>query len=867
VPSREREKAAVPDRPLLNLPAPTPLRPPPKHGGGTSVSRPSRDRQRERIDPRFARLSAVAETPAQLIALRDDPASIAPERAIVFEVEGSLKDFYEQARGIGLEYLGDFEEEFDPSVDFFVEDKPNEKLSGRIYLAMPDVRALRELLSLWDRYKQKRRMPKGRSEWRELFSRLIDVRPWGPQDRISAEAITAWEDDLSRAPDAPVRLEIELWYHEDENKRREAFQTLNAEIAAAGGQIIHHATIGEIHYDAALIDLPATYVRSLISRDEVRLAQVDEIMFLRPQSVARHVGAAELTGEESTALPGDTRHTEPIVALLDGLPIENHVRLVGRLNVDDPEGLAATYPVARREHGTEMASLIIHGDLNAGEAPLQRRLYVRPILRPTANGEERTPSDRLLVDVIHQAVRRIKAEDGGQPAAAPEVIVINLSLGDEKRPYTGTMSPLGRLLDHLSIRYRVLFLVSAGNIFSRLPVAAFNTSIEFDAATPEERENAILTALNDSKSQRTLLSPAESINTLTIGAAHSGSAFTGNLPNGRVDPFMDEELPNIISAMGLGFRKIVKPELLLAGGRAPVSVVASGAGISIAPVRVGAQFFGLKAARPSPVGSTRYEDFTFGTSVSTALATRAAHRIHDVLMDRNGGSNHADIDATYMPLVLKALLVHSAQWGAKSVWFDRTFQPQGIGSHFARRDDIARLLGYGVPKIDRVLDCTENRATLLGVNSIAPESSLLYRIPLPDGLDGVRVPRGLTITLAWFSPVNPRHQGYRMAALDVSSGSDQKFWIAPNRALQPTDKATARGTVFHERRTGDAASVFVDDGHLLLRLTCRASAGNLAENIPYALAISMEASVEAGIPVYDQVRVKLTAPIPAAVVP
>jgi hypothetical protein len=857
----------VPDRPLLNLPVPTEIAPPPRHGGGKPIARPSRDRQRERIDPRFERLAAVAETPAQLIALRNDPASIAPERAIVFEIEGSLKDFYEQALSIGLEYLGDFEEEFDPSEDFFIENKPREKLPGRIYLAMPDVQALRELLSLWNRYKEHQRMPKGRSQWRELFSRLIDVRPWGPQDRISAETVTAWQRDLDRAPDAPIRLEIELWYHENERKRTEAFQTVNAGIAAAGGQVIQHATIPEIHYDAALVDLPAAVVRTLIENPDVSLARADEVMFLRPQSIVRQPATEEFTGEDSDAAAGNAAQAEPIVALLDGLPIQNHVRLAGRLNVDDPDGLEQTYPVARREHGTEMASLIIHGDLNVGETPLSRRLYVRPVLRPAANGEEQTPSDRLLIDVIHQAVRRLKEGDGGQPPVAPNVVVVNFSIGDTMRPYAGVMSPLGRLLDYLSNRYRVLFLVSAGNVLDRLPVAAFNSSVEFEAATPEERESAILLALNDYKSQRTLLSPAESINALTIGAAHSGSAFTGQLPNGRFDPFTDEELPNIVSAMGLGFKKIVKPELLFAGGRAPVSVVASGAGIKIAPITAGVHLFGVKAARPSRIGGTRYEDFTFGTSVATALAARSAHKIHDVLLDRNGGSNHTDIDAADMPLVLKALLVHGAQWGPKGDWLDGAFQPQGTGQHHARRDDITRLLGYGVPKIDRVLDCTENRATLLGVGSIASDSSLQYRIPLPDGLEGVRTLRAITITLAWFSPVNPRHQGYRMAALDVSSGSDQKYWIAPNRALQPTDRATARGTVFHERRTGDSASVFVDDGHLLLRLTCRAAAGNLAENIPYALAVSIEVGVEAGIQVYDQVRIKLAAPVPAAVTP
>ena len=106
-----------------------------------------------------------------------------------------------------------------------------------------------------------------------------------------------------------------------------------------------------------------------------------------------------------------------------------------------------------------------------------------------------------------------------------------------------------------------------------------------------------------------------------------------------------------------------------------------------------------------------------------------------------------------------------------------------------------------------------------------------------------------------------------MAALDIASGSNQKYWIAPDRSLQPADKATARGTVFHEQRTGDGASVFIDDGHLLLRLTCRAPAGTLTESVPYALAVSMEVGIETGIPVYDQVRVRLAQPVPAAVVP
>jgi hypothetical protein len=856
----------MPDRPLLNLPPPEPFTLRGRGGGGAPISRPIRDRQRARIDPRFERLSRVAANPEQLLSLRDDPASIAPERAIVFEVVGPLEDFYAQARAIGLEYLADYEDEFAPSDDFYNEKHPEKSLTGRLYLAMPDVQALRELLGLWSRYKNNQRMPTGRAGWRELFSSLIDVRPWGPQDRISDETLAAFAEDLTRAPDAPVRFEVELWYHENAERGAGAIARLTADVNAAGGRVVDHVVVQEIHYDAALIDLPAAAVSALLDHPDIGLALADDVMFLRPQSVARSP-ASETEGENGR----DTDEApvfvsnEPIAALLDGLPVENHARLAGRLRVDDPEELADIYPVAQREHGTEMASLIIHGDLNHGETPLPRPLYVRPIFRPTQGGE-RTPGDRLIVDVIHQAVRRIKEGEGAEPAVAPQVVLINLSLADDKRPFARIMSPLGRLLDYLSWRYSVLFLVSAGNIRDTLKIEGYASWQDFEVANPDDREKAIFASLNAQKSQRTLLSPAESMNSLTIGASHDGSAFNGRLPQGRIDPFTANDVPNIISAMGLGFKKVVKPDLLFSGGRMPVAMASTGGQLVVRPVTAGLQHFGLKAARPSPGGGISFEGFTCATSAATALATRAAHRIHDVLLDREGGSHHSDVTTEQLPLLLKALMVHGAQWSDKGVMLDTFFGPQGQGSHLARRDDITRLLGYGVPNIERVLDCAENRATIVGTGTIFADSAVLYRIPLPDGLDGVRALRALTTTLAWFSPVNPRHQGYRVAALDVSAASEDKYWMADDRdPYQPTDKAVVRGTVFHERRTGEAARVFVDEGHLLLRVSCRAAAGTLADPINYALAVSFEVAIASGIQVYEQVQARLEVPIRAGV--
>jgi hypothetical protein len=88
----------MPERPLLKLPLPVPFDPKPGPRGGGSLVKPQKDRQGSRIAPRFDRLMRVADDPQALMALRDDPASIAPERALVFEVAGQLKDFYAQAR-------------------------------------------------------------------------------------------------------------------------------------------------------------------------------------------------------------------------------------------------------------------------------------------------------------------------------------------------------------------------------------------------------------------------------------------------------------------------------------------------------------------------------------------------------------------------------------------------------------------------------------------------------------------------------------------------------------------------------------------------------------------------------------------------
>ena len=564
------------------------------------------------------------------LSFRGDPSSIAPERALVLEVAGSVGDFYALVRKVdGLEFLADEEVEFDPDADFFESDirkgkkgqpRTDKPVGGRLYLAMPDVGALRQLLSLWRLWQRGKDLPHGHTPWRDLFSSLRDVRAWGPADRLTDEAVEFWRE-IEADPTEMRRIEAELWFRESVARRDTAYRRVVEAVAETGGNIVDHAIIEEIGYEAALIDLPAREIARLVEREEIHLAICDEVMFLRPQS---SIDVPEFSEETETA-PGllgkAPAELPPVAALFDGVPVQNHRLLDGRLEVDDPDGLEAMSVVAKRDHGTAMASLILHGDRNLDELPISRKLHVHPVLYAPANGPREGPRrDRLLVDVIYRAVRRMKEGDREGGATAQEVFLVNLSLGDRGRPFSGPMSPWAKLLDHLADRYGILFLVSAGNVTLPLPVSKFPDWSSFEDAAPKDRERAVLQALSDHKAYRTLLSPAEALNVVTVGAWHD-DAVNGYRGAGAVDPYGERgELPNVSSALGLGHRKVIKPDIHLPGGREHVRFQTSGETLVIVPESGGRS--GLKAACPHPAGDLDHERLTTGTSAATALATR-----------------------------------------------------------------------------------------------------------------------------------------------------------------------------------------------------------------------------------------------------
>lgn len=843
--------------PLLLFPAPATADRNNKGGGGTGFTRPSGARQGARLTPRFTALQAAFE--AERLRLQQVAPAENPEFVVVFETIGTVENFTKAvARVPGMEWMLEFAlDQIAPDQDFFVEGKPGKTLSGCLFLLGTNQQALAEILSLWERFRNNPsvKFVKGLAPWKHIFEQLKDVRRWSVQDRIGNDVRSYWQEEISAGPQN-VRFEIDAWCYRSATKNEEARLKIEALVQGEGGQVLSRALIPEIAYHGLLVDLPTHLIQRILAGEEPELVLFDRIMYFRPR--AQSVVVQQPTAEASAA-PAVTGEVagDPVVALLDGFPLQNHSLLAGRLVIDDPDGWEAFYQAKDRVHGTAMASLIIHGELDAVSQPLDRAIYVRPVLRPDpADGRprraERTPNDALLIDLIHRAVTRICEGDANEPPVAPSIKVINLSLGDESRVFEHGLSPWARLLDWLAFKYRVLFIVSTGNCDGRLRLATPHGTL--GGLADVDRRTLALEALLVSDVDRRLIAPAEAINVLTVGARHFDNAQPPAIPN-RFDLF-DSRGPSPYSRIGHGFRRAVKPEILMPGGRTlhreqPVGpqdmTIVETVAVLAAP--------GHKVAAPPAQGLPNATEYCRGTSNSAALATRAAAQAFNVIGALRATQPEA-LPGYFDAILIKALLAHGARWDDLSDHL-LAFRPD-ITDRRVQREFVARWLGYGPADVDRALTCADQRATLVGVGEVGQDEALIFEAPLPPSLSAQPVLRRLVVTLAWLSPTNAVHQAYRSARLWVSPPQEE---LRVKRIDCVHDHAQ-RGTLQHDVLKGEDAVAFVDGARIQLKVNCAADAGNFDDKVPFALCVSLEVPVETGIPIYQEIRARVAPTVP-----
>lgn len=614
--------------------------------------------------------------------------------------------------------------------------------------------------------------------------------------------------------------------------------------------IVSRVRLDDIAYHAVLARLPVAAIRTIIERSPTSLAGIEQVMHIRPQSVVTEIDVSDVAPLTPIA-PPPAIVNDPILAVLDGVPMAGHPFLRAHLIVEDLFGLEPNALVAQRVHGSAMASLIVHGDRNSPESPLPRQIHCIPVLGTA----DRFPSDRLIVDLIYQAVMRMR--EPAEPSA-PHVIIVNISLGNVRRRFHGQLSPWARLLDRLAYRFGILFLVSAGNVTEEFPVRAFATGRDFEDAQEDARARAVLRALADIQADRRLLSPAETVNGLTIGSRNidwvpqAERAFA----RANVNPYSALDTANPSSALGPGFADAVKPDILMPGAREHLRVVRSGGEIVVVPARA-SRGAGLKvAAPPAQPGIEGAEAYTNGTSAAAALASRTAHRIHDAL-EAEYGQEFLRLANAHRAALLKALLVHPARWpDATAAFLKELLGPFGRGQAPRQKDNIRRFIGYGAFDPDDAVACAADRATFWAVGSLANERSVDVSVPIPAVIGGRTQPNFISATLAWLTPVQPGRRAYRAVRMKLLDPVDISNLGVTAHGNQPDGNQTNRGTVFTRCWSGDRAAVVRADMVLPLRVQREPDPGaSVDELVPFGLAVTV--AMPGQIALYEEVRARV----------
>lgn len=871
----------MPNRPLLVFPKPIVGDPESENSPRRKFSSPyDKEEQAQRISEQFDRILAQFQL---------DPSGDI-EKILVVETIGTLADFRKAVEKINkLEWLAEIDEdEIDVDLD------EAKTMEGRLCLAATNVQAVKILLGLWKEWKDERKLRHGYGAWKGMFEQIHVIRLWNHKDMLRDTGfLDEFEEIIKKGETADrkteIDFEVELHYRNNPLDRDKAQREAVKEIRNAGGKVTGFVHIEEVRFHGLKISLPIATLQSLISKNDASEGELIDLLpswvkYCRPMSMIREVSDNNITEEngvtdEKDMTFPDCNDNPPIIALLDGVPILNHKFLDARMEFDDPDNCSSEYEGNKgKGHGTAMASLICHGDLNA-EYPLSlsRKIYVRPILvEDNTNIREITEKIRdkiFLEDIIMRSVKRMFEDIDGEPAVAKKIRIINLSIGNIRKVFLHEVSPAAKVLDYLSWKYKVLFIISAGNQFP--PRANF----DFNGRDKDTENNSLISAENRitsgtviravDKRQKEwrIIEPAESINGLTVGAVNDDS-FDEATDERNFDPLKGHCAVALYSRLGAGFRGQIKPDILVAGGKSHYMTLAGKSNSMLDGkfyyVLDGKSYYrlpngqlkqnanyrkqGLVSAYPDSSAPEKIDGTwaTFGTSNSTALATHTAGELYEILEEiRNERPD--SFDEKYNVLLIKALLAHGASRADISSIYKKALK----NPTNSRKWELyfSRYCGYGIPDFERVKECTDYRVVTLGYGDIEEKKCHKFSLPLPlQCSKSIQIT--LTVTLAWFSPMVLSHQLLRQAKLffKVSGISDLK-------RLECNWQQVKKGTLQHEIFAVNRRD-FSDHEQIDILVHCYAAMGHLDQAIPYGLAVTLE--VSNNINIYEDIKNEIT---------
>lgn len=659
------------------------------------------------------------------------------------------------------------------------------------------------------------------AEYETLFDKIDTLRPIGSHDVIGAELAR----HLAAGPDRDdiVRLEIHCWCSEDSAEAQRRNADVTAAVVRAGGTVHATSVRATAGWSVVCCDLPVGRIEEVLATD--RISWVD----LMPNPL---LDAPEFLSATPESLPLAVAPSSvaPILAVIDSGIRAAHPLLAPAAIGAEVVGEGIADGGDESGHGTLVASLGIYGSLEeplATKSPVVaagRLLSVRVLDR-----NDRFPDDQAWPDLLLEAMT-VAVEAGAR--------VINLSLGDSRRPYTGPRpTPIAAMVDQFIRNHPDIVVVTcAGNHDSG--------QHDLDRLRSNDYIADLLTLPEPG-----ILDPGTAALSLTVGGL-GGGHHQGVFLQPSADKLVvgGPNLPSPHTRVGPGPMGAIKPELSAPSGSAVVDTV------------MGREDRGSTLGKVVGAGGSTPDRLLAagrGTSYAAPLVSHGALRVLGQYPELNGNS-------------VRALMLVGA---------DRI--PAYLESGAPARQDERRLTGYGRVSPERSEMSDDHRVVLLSQHTIRVNQAHFYRVAVPSSFRAAGGRIDLSVALAFDPPVRvtrldylasrmsfqafhgPSLEAVRLAYVNAAAeeGLEEDITLTPSGLrgrldLQPSDTERSRGANQLGRyvRYQKVADDRPDELVIAVRNQNRWDVDNAEQR--YSLAVMLER--DAGHPaIYAELRAEL----------
>jgi len=572
-------------------------------------------------------------------------------------------------------------------------------------------------LSIFVDHLQKLGVLGARLTYRQILEAIEGIDAWSSEDRKS------WALNNIGLPSTPTfKLDVELWpVHVANHPSR--IQLATSFEGWLRGQ--HIRKLDKINLDSLLmyrVEVTADQAELLLDHRDVRLVDLLPATGISFRQLNRDIN--ELPQNIPSPAVDAAR-----VCILDSGINANHPLLKSAIaegaSFIDGEGEADEVG-----HGTAVAGIALYGDVDACDKSNFWRpefwIYNGKVMKKCPHTGNAIYDEHSLEASLTKAVEYF-VDLGCR--------IFNLSLGNSHAPYDGAhIRGLAYILDVLSRRHNILFVVSTGNF-----CGADNPPTPINSWRDEYPEYLLA-------EQSAIIDPAPAMTVLTVGSIsrHNATYDAQRFPEIQQLSPASEYQPSPFTRHGPSVKGAFKPELVAAGGG-----LASPMRQNTGQWRADMRGLGVLTLNHQVIGNTVFKEVS-GSSFAAPYITHLAGRL---LNEYPAASSN----------LLRAMLVNQAYLPkqAFSAFSDELRKAYKADKSTYNREIARDVVGYGTVSENDLFRSSDNVVVLMSEEIIENDSCQFFELPLPaDYLRSARATRELSVTLAYSPAVRTTRIDY-----------------------------------------------------------------------------------------------------------